>query len=141
MRVRYIFFNFGTCRAQKWPKNDRGLLTPLILSRGGNCQNCRQLPDWPEQDASNLSLWSHFIKCLTFARGCAFCILPGAPLENFTHGSFLGCIIFVDHTHHISLNNLRFNSFAAECQSSDFHIMEASTDQCNFYFSLKFPGV
>ena len=63
------------------------LNTPDTL--GGNCQNCRQLPDGEEQDASNLSLWSHFIKCLTFARGCGFCVLTGPPLANFTQGEYL----------------------------------------------------
>ena len=38
-----------------------------LIPLTGNCQNCRQLPDEPEQDSNNLLLWSHFTNIQTFA--------------------------------------------------------------------------
>ena len=74
------------------------LNTPDTL--GGNCQNCRQLPDGEEQDASNLSLWSHFIKCLTIARGSGFAMLSKLSLVlklSWVWVLFFVCFRFVDH--------------------------------------------
>ena len=57
------------CKISKQAVTSRQRLpeSTCLIPLTGNCQNCRQLPDEPEQDFNNLLLWSHFTSIQTFA--------------------------------------------------------------------------